>query len=298
MKKQKQPVPLPPEPVNPFRELLLSFLSVYKQGLAALFEQFVRFWPRLAPLLRFRGILYSGIFIYYILRIQPPLLARIIRAHESGVADPWLGICILSVNLLELAGFILKSPSFSERIRRWPSKNFWGDLIVSGAAFVHMGMTFFMLILTVPLFGVTLNDLGFCAGMIFFVIFVMLLMKDGVVIVNFIQKWPPGDYLDLDDARAQMSEVLGEILLLIFGMTAFTFTWDQLLVTIPPITAEHYIDGLLGAALMFFLFYPPCRLVFIAEEWLIQQSRFNRVAAVLSFWVTLVVAVMTVPGAR
>jgi membrane associated rhomboid family serine protease len=84
----------------------------------------------------------------------------------------------------------------------------------------------------------------------------------------------------------------------IFAMVAFSLTWDYLLLTLPPVSADEKFFGVLGAILIFIFLYPSSRLPFVAEEALTQQSRFSQAMGWVFFLLNLIVCVGNVPGLR
>jgi hypothetical protein len=44
------------------------------------------------------------------------------------------------------------------------------------------------------------------------------------------------------------------------------------------------------------MLYPPSRLVFVVEEWLVRQKPLNRVIAIVFFFMTMLAALREVPG--
>lgn len=260
--------------------------------------KFVRpLWPYLAPLYAIRSILYGLVFIGYLLFIHPLLLNGLGDARESGQPNFWLGLLIVIFLLFEVIGIRIRWPVAEERIQRWPSGSFLGMMAVGLTVLNHVGLAFFVWFNSLPTFGLSLtDDAGFLIGAITFFTLMLVIVKEGLVLESFGDGKKKRAPLDLDEPLVKMREMVGDFFLLVFGMAAFTLSWDVLVMTMPP--AEVKWQGFIFGAFLFMMFYLPARLVFFAEEWMVRQPLASRIISGLFFFVAMLVAIFEVPGMR
>jgi hypothetical protein len=260
------------------------------------------FWPVvLARLSQFRSIFFGLLFVLYVVKFQPVLLHWILQVRNSGKGDFWLALLIVGIHLCELVGTFVKQEGLNERIRRRPNPGVVGALAVLSAGFIHLPMNFFMFIFTLPAFGTRLEypaDQSFFGQLLGLFLGFGLFFKEALVLTPFFSK-PSSDQketeVDLESPRVQQWELFSELLLTIYGMVALTLTWDLMLVVVPAgdnITQARYY---FGGVLLFFIVYPPSRLVFIAEEWYTRQTLFNRAVSIVVFLTTLYIMVSSMP---
>lgn len=98
------------------------------------------------------------------------------------------------------------------------------------------------------------------------------------------------------ESLAEVRKMLDEPILLVFGMLMFTLSWSAIMTFIEPVTADSWGVSLLSSLILFLMFYPPSRLVFVVEECLVKQSPLNRVMMIVFFLLAMLGALREVPG--
>jgi hypothetical protein len=260
--------------------------------------EFVRpLWPYLAPLYAVRSILYGLVFIAYLLFVHPLLLNGLGDARESGQPNFWLGLAIVIFLLFEIIGIRIRWPVAVERFRRWPAESYAGTIAAGMTTLAHVGLSFFIWLNIMPIFRLGIDDDATAVSLLITMLtFVVMLVKEGVVLESFGGGKKKHALLDLDEPLVKMREMVGDFFLLVFGMAAFTLSWDALVMTMQP--AEVKWQGFIFGAFLFMLFYLPARLVFFAEEWMVRQPLANRIISGLFLFVAMLVAIFEVPGMR
>jgi hypothetical protein len=81
-----------------------------------------------------------------------------------------------------------------------------------------------------------------------------------------------------------------------FGMVVFTLSWHGIVDVFDPAGAADKVVTLIGSLVLFMSIYPPSRLVFVAEAWLVRQSLFSRITNLVFFFITLLAALASVTG--
>jgi hypothetical protein len=259
-----------------------------------------RQWVFISWFYAIRNVFYGLLFLAYIQFIHPRLLSIVVFARESGQPFFWLGSLVVFIQVIELIGILLKWPVVSERIQRWPNKSMLAQFGVGVAQLSHMLLSMMVFLHVMPLFGVSGMcfdyDTRFAVCMLTNLAFIAILAKEMLVfflVLNPKKSDPP---IDLDDPLVQIREMFGELILLAFGMITFSMSWNAIMLTMEPVQAGEFWVSLVSSAILFLMLYPPSRLIFIAEEWLVRQTRLNRFISILFLLLTMVAAIMEVPG--
>lgn len=247
-----------------------------------------------------RHLFFGLVFLIYIWFIHPILLAMLVQARTTGQPFLLIGISIILVHVLEPIGVWLKAPAVRERIRRWPSDSFAAKFAVGVSQLAHIFLSMMVFLYVMPLFGID----GMCFDydtralpcLLTNLAFIAILGKEMVTFFLVLKMQTPSEPLDLKTPGIKVREMLGEPLLLFFGMLNFTFSWSAIMTFIEPVTADGWWISLLASLVLFLMLYPPSRLVFFAEEWLVKQSLPNRLIMIGFFILTLLAALQEVPG--
>ena len=247
-----------------------------------------------------RGIVYGLSFLIYMWFVHPWILDILVVARTTGEPFVLLGLGVVLVHLLEPLGVWLKTPAVRERIRRWPNKSFLAHFGVGLSQLTHIFLSMMVFLHVMPLFGIE----GMCfdyknrapACLLTNLAFIAILGKEMFIIFLVLEMQKPKQAIDLNSPRLKLREMLGEPLLLVFGMLTFTLSWSAIMTFIEPVMAESWWGSLLSSLILFLMLYPSSRLVFVFEEWLVKQTPLNRVLIIVFFLLTLLSALREVPG--
>ncbi|MFU8826394.1 MAG: hypothetical protein ACNA70_02770 [Brevefilum sp.] len=240
------------------------------------------------------------VFLVYVWFVHPWLLDILVQARVHSLTYPLLGMGNVLVHALEPLGVWLKTPAVRERIRRWPSQSFFAQFGVGVSQLTHIFLSMMVFLHVMPLFGID----GMCFDyetrlvpcLLTNLAFILILGKEMLTFFLVLEMQKPAKALDLDAPGLKLRELLGEPILLAFGMLMFTLSWSAIMVFLEPVTAESWWGSLLSSLILFMMLYPPLRLVFLVEEWLVRQTLFNRVLIVVFFLLTMLAALKEVPG--
>lgn len=90
--------------------------------------------------------------------------------------------------------------------------------------------------------------------------------------------------------------MLGDLPLLCFGMLTFTFSGSAFITFIEPVGDGERWISLFASILLFLMLYPPSRLIFTVEEWLVKQISLNRIMTIVFFIATMLGALQEISG--
>lgn len=247
-----------------------------------------------------RGIVYGLSFLIYMWFVHPWILDILVVARTTGEIFVLLGLGVVLVNLLEPLGVWLKTPAVRERIRRWPNESFLAHFGVGLSQLTHIFLSMMVFLHVLPLFGIQ----GMCFDyenralpcLLTNLAFIFILGKEILTFFLVLEMQKPARALDLDAPGLKVRELLGEPILLAFGMLMFTLSWSAIMIFIEPVATENWWGSLLSSLILFLMLYPSSRLVFVVEEWLVKQKPLNRVMIIVFFFLTLLSALREVPG--
>ncbi len=259
-----------------------------------------RYWHLFAPIYAWRGIGHGILFIVYIRFVHPLLLSLLVNARASGQTHIGLGVLLLLIQAGEVLGIRLKWDVVQARIQKYPNPSIGAKFSVGAAQLAHVFLCLLVLVSTFSFFGqkgICFNfDTRFLPCFLTNIAFYIILAKEGAVFYLMLHDKKQPKLVDLDDPVVKMREMLGELPLLVFGMTTFTLSWNAIMTTLAPVQAGEFWISLISSVFLFLMLYPPSRLVFFAEEWLIKQKLFNRLLIVFFLLLALVTAILEVPG--
>jgi hypothetical protein len=217
-------------------------------------------------LFRFRGILFNLLFLGYLALLQPLVLRRLDGVLERGAVDPLLGVLLLVVPWLELAGLYLKAPVVLARLRtnsaRWPTTL---PIVVWMA---HLVLNI-MLLVGFACFGVNSGDDPPLWGVL---LMAAVVIKELFFLLYWTLKVEPGK--EPRETRFLqetwfLRELAGDLLLLPFALLSFSCLW-QMLVARNPIHYSSPGDAAVELALAVFVFlllFTASRSLYVIEEW-------------------------------
>jgi hypothetical protein len=259
-------------------------------------------WPVLAPLYNIRHIVFGVLFLAYVQFLHPVLLGLLASARQKELSA-WglaLGLVLFGIQAWELIGVWLKLPVTQEKIRQNPNPSGIAKFGVGAAQLAHLFMALMIFNNILPFFGMTRicfnYDTRFAPCFFSTLGFLVILVKEMIVLFLFLNSKPAHPPLDLNEPAVRIREMVGEVILLSFGMVAFSLSWNGIIDFLNPAEGEAFWVTLLGSILLFMTLYPPSRLVFITEEWLVRQPRLARIINLAFFAAALLASLSEVPG--
>jgi hypothetical protein len=257
------------------------------------------------------------VFLAYLVLVQPHVLRRLDAVLERGALDPLLGVLLLAVPWLELAGMYFKAPAVLERLRqgsaRWPSTFptvvWMAHLVLNVMLFV--GFACFGVVSgdDPPLWGVLLM-LAVVLKELFFLLYWILKVEpaqaraanpagEGEARTAQHSETLPSPSPSLYPARPWWSELAGDLLLLPFALLSFSCLW-QMLVARNPIHYSSPGDAVVELALAVFVFlmlFAASRSLYVIEEWATLRGKWPILAWAASILLNLILAVAFLPAA-
>ena len=254
-------------------------------------------YPMLTLFMRFRGILFNLLFLAYLALVQPHVLRRLDAVLDRGAVDPLLGVLLLAVPWLELAGLYFKAPPVLERLRQAPR---WPSNLPTVVWMAHLVLNV-MLFVGFACFGVDTNQDPPLWGVL---LMAAVVIKELAYLLYWIMKVEPAQargaiHLSPYPARPWWSELVGDLLLLPFALLSFSCLW-QMLVARNPIHYSSPGDAVVELALAVFVFlllFAASRSLYVIEEWATLRGRWPIAAWALSILLNLALAVAFLPAA-
>lgn len=229
-----------------------------------------------------RSIAFDVLFCLYIFFLEPLLLPEL----KSYVNQPysyrqhtyWIACILIAALLCEVPGMYLKFRSIGEKMLKKglgkPGERIW----LKWGFVIYLFHTAVFLLVAISAFralGLTMHD----NENLFRLLFIAYLVLEGAVTYFiFSAKIPEGPR-----PHALMLNILGETCLFFFGVIAFTVTWR-----INPVIITDFSPGSIAAMLvgsiLFLMFYLPCNLATVYDNFLTATSRrqvFYRIASLV-----------------
>ena len=249
---------------------------------------------------RLRSLVYGVLFLGYIWFIHPIILGMLVTARQTGQTFLGLGLLVVLIQVLEPIAIMLKGPAVRERIRRWPNKAFAPRFGIGLAQLCHLFLAMMVFLHVMPLFGID----GMCFDydtrlvpcLLTNLVFIAILAKEAVVFYQVLNLDQASVSVNLEAPAIKIREMLGEVPLLVFAMITFSLSWSAIMSYIDPIQEGELMFSLLSSLILFLMLYPTSRLVFLAEEWLVEQPSINRIINIGFFLTTMLAALQEVPG--
>ncbi len=261
------------------------------------------FWRLIYPLLFI--LFFHGWHILYFYTLQPHLLARLeaATASASPIPDLLLGGGLVIFQVMEVIGLWLKAPAIHHRVRRGGDVPEGGYIVVMLVSLAHMGLAALLTFAIFDLLGIDLSGAPTVSGMFGFLLFVAMLVKEGLLMTLVMDLRKPALSLPvspLNRSFPRASAILADGMLALFGAVAYTVTWERLAAT-SPFTAATLRGQLLeyvGAMALFGLIYPATHPLVVVETWLLRRGWPARIFAGISFLVAMFAALTSIPAGR
>ncbi len=253
---------------------------------------------------RYRPILLNGLFIAYLIWVQPQLMERL-NASQDGRGDWLLGGLLLAVPLLEVLGILLKQPVsayFSLHYPRQGSSTYL-ILVFVLAAILRLALGPFLMMVAFQVGGgKPTGQLSDGLQMLMALMVLIAIIKEAVVIalafpkesVVVGKKAPQSSSLPLErwlekvffgrapeqiDLKAALRDLLGDLLLLAFSALVYTTMWE--FITQNNTTGLDFLDYL-GLTFFFLLVFLPLRMTGLVSEMTHQTGKWQRVISAVS----------------
>ncbi len=229
-----------------------------------------------------RSIAFDALFCLYILLLEPLLLPEL----RNYVNQPysykrhayWIAFILIGALLCEVPGIYLKFKSIGEKMLKKGLGKPGGRIWLKGGFVIYLFHTAVFLLVAVSAFralGLTLHE----NENLFRLLFIAYLVIEGFITYFIFSAKIPAQ----PRPHAIILNILGEICLFFFGVVAFTVTWR-----INPIIITDFSPGsiatLIVGSVLFLMFYLPCNLATVYDNFLTATSRrqvFYRIASLV-----------------
>ncbi len=278
-------------------------------------------------LLRFRFIWLNLLFVGYLWLLQPVALQRLSSSAHDSSPDWLMGGILLGIQAIEMIGLLLKRPVSAYYARRYPDSSQPGGCMESVkvslfvfAPIFHMCAAALLTIVVLDLLKMTERYesavLWQCLPVpLFFVVltkeafYTVLLLGMGSTglaprqarpqskpqWVERLDRWLASPVVDQITLKDAVKDITGDLLLLIFTTLAYTALWELLTAGALSRQGSERLAEYLGVSILFVVVYFTTRSVYLMQELSIQQSRAARILSWVSFLVTWLVALWSIP---
>jgi hypothetical protein len=233
------------------------------------------------------NLLFLGLLVLFLRLIQPVLLDHLLVVYKQRQVDVGLGVFLMVIPLLELGGYWMVRPRLVNRIRLYKNESIWSTagsyfFVLMMRGLVEMLWGFFV----IASFG--MRDLASPVQCIFgpillgiiFLKFAMMMALIYQLITSPVEKLTAGPEIP-------WKGWLGDVLLNLYSLLAFCFSWDFMAAVSPPGMALT-IGNMIGLAIFYSWCYFPSRSFAMLEEWLVQRKPVYRIVSFLIFAAGLV----------
>lgn len=229
-----------------------------------------------------RSVVFDLLFCLYLVFIEPPLLPElrlyVNQSYTYKRPSYWIAALLIAALLCEVPGIFLKFQSIGEKMLKRglgkPGQRIW---LKWGFA-IYLFHTVVFLLVTINAFrafGLTIHE----NENLFRLAFIVYLVMEGCITYFIFSAKIP----ERPRPHGVLLNILGEISLFIFGAIAFTVTWR-----INPVVITDFSPGsvatMLVGSILFLMFYLPCNLTTVYDNFLTATSRrqvFYRVASLV-----------------
>jgi len=220
-----------------------------------------------------RSIAFDVLFCLYIFFLEPLLLPEL----RNYVNQPytykrhtyWIAFILIVALLCEVPGIYLKFKSIGEKMLKMGLGKPGGRIWLKGGFVIYLFHAAVFLLVAISAFralGLTMHE----NENLFRLLFIFYLAAEGVITYFiFSAKIPEGPR-----PHALIMSILGELCLFIFGTIAFTVTWR--LMPLGIMKASGVIEIVLTlffSSILFLMFYLPCNLATVYDNFLTATSR-------------------------
>jgi hypothetical protein len=217
------------------------------------------------------NLLFLGLLVLFLRLIQPMLLDHLLVVYKQRQVDVGLGIFLLIIPLLELGGYWLVRPRLVNRIRLYKNESIWNTagsyfFVLMMRGLVEMLWGFF----AIASFG--MRDLASPVQCIFGpVLLGIIFLKFALMMILIYQLIStPADKFP-EYSEVPWKGWLGDVLLNMYSLLAFCFSWDFMEAVSPP-HMVFTIGNLAGLVIFYSWCYFPSRSFAVLEEWLVRRK--------------------------
>lgn len=235
----------------------------------------------MTTLLKQRGLIFNIILFLYLFFIQPHLLGLIHATENLGQPQYTLGLLMIAVSILDLAGYYLKSPSVFCRILKVQHK-------------VDISFPVFMLwightVLGIALVMITLHAFNVKNETAQFFAFGFAVIKE-LAVLGLMWRGSDTRILSVQPIR----ETLGDLFILTFAAIAFSSTWTF----ITAVQGAHIADksiastivNIIPATILFLFFFLPARMIYLIEEWYTVRTDMGKLSIIGTILMNVIAA--------
>lgn len=229
-----------------------------------------------------RGIAFDLLFCLYIVFLEPLLLPELRlylnQSYTYKRPSYWIAFLIIAAMLCEVPGIYLKFQAIGEKMLKAglgkTGKGIWlrGGFVIY---LFHAAVGIVVAMSAFRAFGLTFHE----NENLFRLLFISYLVWEGIITYFiFSAKIPDGKR-----PRALIKNIAGETCLFIFGTIAFTITWRTNPVVITDFSSGSML-AMLFASILFLMFYLPCNLATVYDNFLTATSRrqvFYRIGSII-----------------
>ncbi len=218
-----------------------------------------------------RSIAFDVLFCLYVFLVEPLILPEL-KVYAAQPYSPdrhsyWIALIIIAALICEVPGIYLKFQAIGEKMLKAglgkPGQRIelrWGFIVY----LLHTAVALVVAISAFRAFGLTLHE----NESLFALLFILYLIREGIfTYLIFSARIPEGPR-----PHAFIKNMAGETCLFIFGIIAFTATWRINPVQITEVTSETVL-AIFFASILFLMFYLPCNLATVYDNFLTAHSR-------------------------
>jgi hypothetical protein len=277
---------------------------------------------------RSRFIWLNLLFTVYLWLLQPAVLQRLGASTQGNDPDWLMGGLLLGIQVIEMAGLLLKRPVGAFYARRYPDSNapggWWENAKVALFVFIpifHLSLAAFLAMIALGLLKMgggneTAAILQCLSVLLVFAIitkeafFVTLLLGIGLAGSALDHNIPTGAYAPWVERanrwlappeitqitqKDALKDMAGDLLLLAFSALAYTALWEFITADALRAQGSGRLWEYLGVSILFFMVYFTTRSVYLMQELSIQQSRAARVFTGVSFLAIWLAVLWAIP---
>lgn len=265
-------------------------------------------FKRLYPL-RFLFIT-AGVLAYFTW-IQPVLLVALRRAmHQPNYQ---LGLILVAIQVLNIIAIFYKGPVVQERIANiTPVSGALQRILQDARLFIIMvtSMSYVAIVTTLvnwtilSMFGIDIRGTPpLWEGLTgFFYLFIMVILNAVgmliVVIPHTAHQIQLPAWLRPSESPRLLVEFLAEIILAVFGVTAYTLIWELYAANVlfSSFSPQSDLAEFLGVSVFFWMVYPATNLLSTVDEWLTHRPFWLRLVSLGGLLLIMISAIGNLTG--
>lgn len=229
------------------------------------------------------GIVFNLSFLFYQIFIHNRILGILDQIHEKQIAHLWFGLLLAFFILLDLIGFWYKIPAVCQQLRE-SGKDRTALFIILWI--LHMVVIFSFLMFIAEALDIKKNE------NLMFLLMILITIKELIILFLFLMNKPAESKLN------KTKEWIGDLCLFIFGIFAYTVTWEYIARQGTHLLANNIVLTLLNvlaASIIFLIFFLPLRTPYILKESILLSNKknlylltgtilFNLIEAMVQIW--------------